>query len=381
MSRRLLVVSQLPPPPIGSSVMTKTFLETLERIGYAHTLVEKRFSRNLEEVGIPSFRKVMNIPVIAVKLLHECTLHRYDLCVYFISPGKGAFLVDCIFLQLLRILRLPWVLYFHGKGFDALAARKYSLWTRLVEMALGHAHGGITLGTILKEDVHRFIPDEWLVVVPNAIGNDGRWNRRKRSGNSLCNVLFLANLQPSKGCIPVLKTANEVISRNPRVRFILAGGSRSPGFVAQLNRYISENRLEEYVAMPGPLSGEAKADCFNRSDIFLFPTQHEPETFGLVNLEAMRAGLPVVSSSRGAIPEVVRDGETGFIIDPMNTAQIADRILLLASDENLRTEMGNRGRQVFEREYTYEAYGRNLSKALDFFIHLKEGNSADQPDP
>ena len=64
-----------------------------------------------------------------------------------------------------------------------------------------------------------------------------------------------------------------------------------------------------------------------------------------MNLEAMRAGLPVVSSNEGSIPEVVIDGINGYIVDPQNVEQLSDRVLKLVNDEELRIKMGKAGRK------------------------------------
>ena len=107
---------------------------------------------------------------------------------------------------------------------------------------------------------------------------------------------------------------------------------------------------------------------------FVFPTYKE--VFGLVNLEAMQWGLPIISSNEGAIPEVVLNGTTGYIVDPKDYAQIADHVLRLINDDQLRTRMGRAGREAYERSYTIESYEKRLQDGLKFFCGLILDSSA-----
>ena len=77
------------------------------------------------------------------------------------------------------------------------------------------------------------------------------------------------------------------------------------------------------MTLHGPLSGEARLQAYRRASIFCFPTQVPTESFGLVALEAMQHGLPVVASNWRAIPEIVRDGETGLLFPPGDAARMA----------------------------------------------------------
>jgi len=70
------------------------------------------------------------------------------------------------------------------------------------------------------------------------------------------------------------------------------------------------------------------------SDIFVLPSLSE--SFGIVNIEAMASGLPIIATKVGGIPEIIKDGENGFLVEPKNPEQIAERILYLLSNNNIR---------------------------------------------
>lgn len=95
----------------------------------------------------------------------------------------------------------------------------------------------------------------------------------------------------------------------------------------------------------------------------------------MVNLEAMQWRLPVISTHEGAIPEVVLDGVTGFIVNPKDIEAMTDRVAQLIEDPGLRRKMGEAGRAHYERCYTIDAYEKRLGEAIEFFS-LMQRNQA-----
>jgi glycosyltransferase involved in cell wall biosynthesis len=86
------------------------------------------------------------------------------------------------------------------------------------------------------------------------------------------------------------------------------------------------------------------------------------EQFGYVLIEAMACGKPVVASRCGAIPEIVIDNETGFLVEPGNINELTEKISLLISDNKLRETMGYKGRIRVERYFSYEAVIPKIKK-------------------
>lgn len=118
----------------------------------------------------------------------------------------------------------------------------------------------------------------------------------------------------------------------------------------------------------GKRYGEEKNAVFARSDIFCFPTFYHNETFGLVNLEAMQWGLPVVATPEGGIPDVVLDGETGFLVPQRNAEALADSLEVLLSDPELRFRMGKAGRRHYEANFTQSHFEERMRVILSEVI-------------
>jgi len=84
------------------------------------------------------------------------------------------------------------------------------------------------------------------------------------------------------------------------------------------------------------------------------PTKNWMEQFGYILIEAMACGKPIVASRSGAIPEIVINNETGFLVEPGNINELAEKISLLISDNKLREKMGYKGRARVEKKFSYE---------------------------
>jgi glycosyltransferase involved in cell wall biosynthesis len=106
------------------------------------------------------------------------------------------------------------------------------------------------------------------------------------------------------------------------------------------------------------------------SDIFVLPSQ-DREGLGVALIEAMAVGLPVIGTNLGGIPEVIEDGENGFLVSPRNPEQLAEALKKLVNDQTLRTGMGLRGRQMYEEKFTLPRMIRQIETLYDHFLERK----------
>jgi glycosyltransferase involved in cell wall biosynthesis len=373
MPPKLLIVGQLPPPFHGSNVMTKIFLSSLSRLGYSVSIAEKTFSKTMDEVEKYSLKKLLCAQVIIFRIIRDFITTRADLCFYFISLKPPSFYIDVLFLFLLRLMGTNVVLYIHGKGFRKFSERSTLMRWILKSTIMAKSLGAIVLGERLKKDIDFFISSDRIFVLPNCIPDvtsrvlNSVGTKRK---NDKIRILYLSNLVPEKGPIEFLKMARIVADSGKPVKFVMAGAASSLSFQRKIERLICDLNLSEDVEMVGAVYGSAKERLFQDSDIFVFPTYYDLETFGLVNLEAMRAELPVVSSNEGSIPEVIIDGFNGYIVDPQNIEQFSDRVLKLVNNKELRTGMGKAGRKIYEESFTTKVYEKRLHDGVDFFLRI-----------
>ena len=162
-------------------------------------------------------------------------------------------------------------------------------------------------------------------------------------------ALFLGGLKPRKNLPTLLETWAAVTARHPDARLLIAGGGPLLG---SLRALAESRRLGGSVRFTGYVPEAEKADHFNLADVFVFPSAMEG--FGLAVAEAMASGLPVVASDRGAIPELLADGEGGFLCDPARPELLGDRLQRLLADAPLRAKLGAANAERIERHFRWE---------------------------
>jgi glycosyltransferase involved in cell wall biosynthesis len=161
-------------------------------------------------------------------------------------------------------------------------------------------------------------------------------------------VLFLGGLKPRKNLFLLLDAWRRVAARHPAARLVVAGGG---DLLEPLRRRVRRLGLAGHVVFTGYVPESDKVDHFNLGDVFLFPSAMEG--FGLAVAEAMSVGLPVVASDRGSLPELVVDGEGGFLCPPEQAEAFAERLLLLLGDAGLREKFGRANRERVDRLFRW----------------------------
>jgi glycosyltransferase involved in cell wall biosynthesis len=157
----------------------------------------------------------------------------------------------------------------------------------------------------------------------------------------------VAALVPHKGQKHLIEAAALVVQKVPDARFIIAGEGE---LHAALERQIKEHHLEKHVVLagfrPDVLSVHKAFDIFVMSSV--------TEGLGTSLLDAMACGKPIIATTAGGIPEVVRDGETGLLVPPRDAAALADAIVTLLTDERTRRAMAEAGLERVRERFSVE---------------------------
>jgi glycosyltransferase involved in cell wall biosynthesis len=184
------------------------------------------------------------------------------------------------------------------------------------------------------------ISDSPVHIIPNGIDlaryeNLSRNMSRIKLGiaNNEKIIVFVGRIRPVKG-VPYLIEAMSLIRRkNKSCRLMLVGY----GDEENINALIKKYDLTDCVSFVGKVSNEDVPGYLIASDVFVLPSLYEG--FGIVILEAMAAGLPVISTNVGGPPDIIKDGVNGYLVGTKNSEQIADSVIRLLDDDRLREKM------------------------------------------
>ncbi len=193
-----------------------------------------------------------------------------------------------------------------------------------------------------------------------TVEGDARRNelrsRRGWSGRKV--VLFMGRVIPRKGVHHLLAVLPELAAAHSDVLLVVVGspfyGShRTTAYSRRLMRLGKAGGLQRHVQFVPYVPYTEVPDWFLAADIAVVPSG-KSEAFGLVNVEAMACGLPVVATRSGGMPEIVEDGRTGYLIDPDRVEpELSDRLRFLLGDSALRVRMGIASRSRVEERFTW----------------------------
>jgi glycogen(starch) synthase len=173
-------------------------------------------------------------------------------------------------------------------------------------------------------------------------------------------ALFVGALEARKNLGFLLDVWAEVVRERPDVQLIVAG---SGPHLARLQRQARRFGLERHVLFTGHLPETEKIDYYRAADLLVFPSLMEG--FGLVVVEAMSCGLPAIISNRGSLPELLCDGEGGFVCDPSARGAFVRSVLRLASEPDLRRKLGSANRERVDRMFRWDLCAAATARVYD----------------
>jgi glycosyltransferase involved in cell wall biosynthesis len=190
-------------------------------------------------------------------------------------------------------------------------------------------------------------------------GADGESVRREFGiSPSVPLMVSVGRLGSVKGHIHYVDAAEHVLDEIPEARFLLAGSGAEE---ESLRREAAEHDLGDRFIFAG--RRDDVADILSASDVVVVPSLYEG--FGLVAVEAMAAGRPVIGTRVGGLPEVIDDGSTGILVEPASPEQLATAIIRFCNDPELRDRMGQSGQKRYRRLFTRSRMIREFASVYE----------------
>ncbi len=164
-------------------------------------------------------------------------------------------------------------------------------------------------------------------------------------------LLFVGRLVPYKGLHTLLQAFHQIRQQDSSVRLALAGSGPLESGLQDMSAKLGISNAVHFL---GVLSRRRLRDAYSACDIFVLPSRSRSEAFGVVQLEAMAQAKPIVATTVGGIPYVVRHEKTGILVPPADKSALAQALLRLITDPNLRDKLGSAGRKRLMDNFTRE---------------------------
>ena len=266
------------------------------------------------------------ISQVRAVLEHE----RFDV-LHFHEP-----FVPFLSLVILRESQSVNVATFHAFGGWSPA---YEFGSRALRGYAESLHGRIAVSAAARHFIDRYFPG-YYKVIPNGVDAErfGRSVPLARWQDGTRNILFVGRFEPRKGLLDLLKAYRILRKTGCECRLLVVGGGPQE---REARRYVATRRLVG-VEFLGRVSDDEKTQLFRTADVFVSPATGK-ESFGIVLLEAMAAGAPIVASDIHGYKGVVRRGREGLLVPPREPKQLAASIARVLLDRGLAAEMSAAG--------------------------------------
>jgi len=287
--------------------------------------------------SFPNFARIM-IPTYYIwqKIKFSKFLKKNPTDVVHINSTMGWLPIyrDILFARASKKIGIPVLFFVHGWRWPFYKTLKehFSI-RRLVVNNLNNMDIIFVLSTDFKKALSNIGVYENKIVTTTTMVDTKKYSQKKKSFCSPYKILFCSNMLRVKGVYELLKAANILLNKQNDIEFIFVG--KGPE-LKNLKEKTNQLSMTDNVQFTGYVSEKEKIKLFKEAHIFVFPTYHG-EGFPTVVLEAMAAGLPIVTTKNAALKHAFKDCINGYLLSsmPAEPEEIADKIMKLVSNPGL----------------------------------------------
>lgn len=364
--------------PGGVQTVTRQLREDLIEMGFANTSLHtpdmmnrqngdrkdaKAFGRSLQVnvfgtrayLGFPDFKSHRDVSNAEIVHGHEPAIDGQQLVTFLSRRIYGRFSPNRLNIGTLH-------------AFNASDAYLYTF------KPIAKAIEGLQVADLLtvvseplKRRLEKFFPGFDIVVVPNGVDTKvftPEGPKLKEFDDGVLNFGFVGRLEDRKGVHFAVDAVAEVAKTHDNFRFLIGGSGPDKEMLIQK---VKELNLEKFIVFLGRVSDEDLPAFYRTLDVGFFPA-YRNESFGIVLLEAMASGVPVIAGNNEGYMTLVSDGENGMVVDPKNIQQMTEVIKNAIDNPDLWRYMGSTAREIsleYDRKAVAHMYLDAYSKAHD----------------
>ena len=372
------------PPPFAGPEMVAYNLKCSASIGSNDSLVLLNANIHSSNAAkgsftLAGFRNFVHIIFNFLKNLRHA-----NIVFIYLSSSRLGFLKDSIYIYLTKLSRRKIVAQYHGSNFYHFYEYQSTLYRLYIRMTLHRLSKILVLGETLKPIFHDIDPELDLDILPNGLELEPYNAVAKYASNPVFTILFMGHLIFSKGFYDLIVGYKQLYGKyNDRIALKFAG--ENVGYSETTLEFLNGKYYEQFAKHGreidaeiqdfitnaekynahylGFVSGEEKLQTFASADLFVLPSF--TEGFSMAVLEAMAAGLPVIVTPVGAMPDVVQDGINGLLTPVGDPEKLAQNIEYFINNPEKAREMGKYNRDYVKRNYDIEVVAERLLAILN----------------
>lgn len=282
---------------------------------------------------------------------------KYDFTLFHLSQGILGVLKESLFILIIKIFTKSKVICRFPGGDFLKFYENAGVFKTYIKLTLNNIDFIITEGEIINSQFHQISKN--INVKSAHIGvPDYNKNNLKTPSNRF-EVLYICNHRKEKGFWDVLYSIKSIVQDNPNILFNFVGELRlSETEKKRVTKYIENNSLGNFIKFHGILTGDEKWKLFRSASIQILPSYSEGLPTSII--EGLSFGLPIVASNVGVIPEIIKDGVNGFIMNPGDRTKLCEIIHELSRDSSFVNQISQANRKYFLEEFTIDKFCKRI---------------------
>lgn len=368
--KEIIFVGQFPPIITGQSLVTAEVLNILEKNSFKVNVVSlenkskyKLFSKFI--IFINYLRLTFKFTALSISSKHKIAY----------LPGartKSGLFRTAVLVAISNLFKNKIIIHFHCGDYDTFLKSEGFIWKKMAALVFSKVDNFVLLGKGLQEGFNILgNGHKKTSIIPNGIqlvSNEFKIT----SPEKLKKLLFLSNMIESKGFFDIVEALRIIKEKYLIVdfhcnfcgEFLMSDDSVCFNNVESAERYFFQ-KIQDYnlvgnVSYRGLVKGKEKQEILDKSGIFILPTYYHSEAQPLSILEAMSAGLVVISTNYRAISDMVINGQTGIIVSPKSPQELADAIYYIWNNIDNTQELINNASQHLDLNFSMLGFEKNI---------------------
>lgn len=375
MTPRFLLCAAFPPPYSGEETLGQTLKQALEeRPPQAFSI--SYFDISSKHSNAARGRFSFGNAAVVLKLVLRFVwilLRERPRGVYIpLAQNRFGFAKYSLFIWIAKVFRCRIAALLGGANFHHFYARE-NFWMRgWIRRTLGKIDRLIVQGEALRKQFDGLYDPEKIRVIPLGLNPEPFQKKSPFPSKKSVEVLFVGSLSRAKGALDLLAAVPAVAAQCPGIHFHFVGeildqernilevmNSDNRGSVRRL---MEDLGIQPHITHHGLVFGEAKGRLFQQSDICVLPSYSE--SFPFVLLEAAAAGLALIGTPVGSNPEIYREGENILYVPPGDVEKLAQAVVALAKNGELRRKMGDNNAALIRANHTHLHFADRMQRVF-----------------
>ena len=367
--RRVLFLVPIPPPVGGVAYVSQGLInsELREEFDLKVLNLSWRGGERLRTFTVDASSFYFAV-LLWLKLLAKLISFRPDV-VYIASCYDWSYLRDVVLMLTARLFGAKVVCHFHGRRSGPLFGDPPAIGRFLMRCTACSFNKIVFLSEGLKGSLLPIFGPGKAEVIPNFV-DVREFRTADISDAQEARIVFIGRLSKDKGIFELLEAIALLRGEGRKLLLDMVGVAETADQEQVVQAFAISSGLEAVANFHGVKTGVEKVQLLQEATVFVLPSRLE--VFPLALLEAYASGLPAVCARVGAIPEILKEGENGFLVPPGDTQALVNCLRQLLDDRGLREVMGANNRAAAESLYGKEKAVRSLSRIFNTLLNTQK---------